>query len=541
MSKQKRTKLDGSKNATVKPTTKTTDKGSAKRHLPLLPIPLIVFFLVWAWAALWQGDVFRMVREQSFFAPNELLMEYELQQSYGVLWTIGRALLMSFRYTWLGGALLAFLLTSSCWMLGYAMRLKAGWRWIQYLPLGIYIGIFTYQGLGNYFEAETGQAFGIPFCIFLILAIWGVMIRSFSHKPTPTIVRRPTDEDARQNYTQLLVALLMIIAPSVWGQVERPYVRPIAGMQVATMNQDWQRVKDLAHANDELSNRPQAAYYAIALVQTGQICDKMFDIRLDYDSIYCPGYNGDHNPTNLYLMDCDYYAGLAQTAYHHAMEHMSMYGPTIRNMKMMTKVALLRGEWELADKYLTILDKVPFEGDFVEKYSAMNRDSSAIDADPEFKMVRLTEPINDSFENIYVQPVFLGYNARLYEGRSVNALWNSLMVNIYTKTMQDFIFRCQPLAGSTPPTSIGEALTLMSSKQPQLMQMYSGLNMHTTRLMNFLTDTKQYMGSHESRAEHARELYPKYKGYYPYYYFFGNLKATRRSDTKKQSSNAGVN
>lgn len=482
-----------------------------------------------------------MVREQSFFVPNELLMRYELQQSYGVLWTIGRALLMSFRYTWLGGALLAFILTSSCWLLGYAMRLKAGWRWIQYLPLDIYVGIFTYQGLGNYFEAETGQALGIPFCVLLILCCWGVMIRSFSHKHSPAIVRRPTDETTKQNYAQLLVALLMIIAPSVWGQIERPYVRPIAGMQVATINQDWQRVKDIAHANDDISNRPQAAYYAIALVQTGQICENMFDIRLDYDSIYCPGYNGDHNPTNLYLMDCDYYAGLAQTAYHHAMEHMSMYGPTIRNLKMMTKVSLLRGEWTLADKYLTILDKVPFEGDFVKKYGAMNRDSVAIENDPEFKMVRLTEPINDSFENLYVQPVFLGYNARLYEGRSVNALWNSLMVNIYTKTMQDFIFRAQPLAGSTPPTSIGEALTLMSSKQPQLMQMYNGLNMHTNRLLSFLAEAKQYMSSHETRAEHARELFPKYKGYYPYYYFFGNLKATRRNDTKKQSSDAGVN
>ena len=42
------------------------------------------------------------------------------------------------------------------------------------------------------------------------------------------------------------------------------------------------------------------------------------------------------------------------------------------------------------------------------------------------------------------------------------------------------------------------------------------------------------------REGNARKLFEQYKGYYPYYYFFGNLKATRKSDTKASSS-AGVN
>jgi len=52
---------------------------------------------------------------------------------------------------------------------------------------------------------------------------------------------------------------------------------------------------------------------------------------------------------------------------------------------------------------------------------------------------------------------------------------------------------------------------------------------------------KPYMGSHEMRAEHALELLPKWKGYYPYYYFFGNLKATKRKDNNAGTSNQGVN
>ena len=39
----------------------------------------------------------------------------------------------------------------------------------------------------------------------------------------------------------------------------------------------------------------------------------------------------------------------------------------------------------------------------------------------------------------------------------------------------------------------------------------------------------------------AYELFGKYKGYYPYYYFFGNLKATKKGYTGLSTSNSGVN
>lgn len=544
MSKNKKNQQLGSSRKPVtatKTASSTKVKGGARKHWPLLPIPIVVFILIWLWVAIWQGDVFRMVRENSFFAPNELLMHYELQKEYGVLWTIGRALLTTFRYPWFGGIVLSLILTACCWLFGYALRLKAGWRWIQYLPLGIFTGIFTYQGLNNWYEAESGQVMGIPFCILVVLVIWGIIIRSFSRKPVPAIVTIPKDETPRQNRLQLYAVVLMLAIPMIFAHFSRPYVRPIAKMQVAVMNQDWQKVIDIAHDNSEMSYRPIAANYAIALVQTGQIGEKLFDIRLDYDSLYLQSMSGEHTiSTSLYQMECDFHAGLTETSYHHAMESMAMEGPTIRNLKMMCKSALVRNEWDVAERYLTVLDKVPFEGEFIEKYRPMLRDTAKVNADREFAMIKLTEPVRDAFENQFIQPAFLGYNAGLLEGRSINALWNSLMVHIYTKTMQDFIYRCQPLKGTTPPTSIAEALTLMSNKQPELLNLFSGLDMHRNRLAGFVEDTKQYMSTPEDRAKHAKELFPKYKGYYPYYYFFGNLKATKKK-AKTESSNAGVN
>ncbi|MCD8265523.1 MAG: hypothetical protein LUC33_00055, partial [Prevotellaceae bacterium] len=147
------------------------------------------------------------------------------------------------------------------------------------------------------------------------------------------------------------------------------------------------------------------------------------------------------------------------------------------------------------------------------------------------------EPVHDIFENNLVQPVFLGYNAALLEGRSINALWNSLAVHIYTKSMPQFIYRCQPMKGTTPPESFSEALTLMASKQPELLQMYNGLEMQRGRLARFASEIKPYM---KDKQKYAKELYPKYKGYYPYYYFFGNLKATKKKEGSA-TSKSGVN
>lgn len=520
----------------------STGKATRRKRRPiLLPVPIIVFLMLWLWASWWQADVFRMIRENSFFAADSVLMKFEMCKPYGILWCIGRMLLTPFRYPWLGGMILSLMLTASCWLLGYAMRLKPAWRWVQYLPIGIFAGIFTYEGLGNWYEAETGQVMGIPFCILLILSIWGIIIHSFSRKPVPAVISMPKDETPLQNRMQMGVAMLALTLPMVYAHYERPYVRPTAQMQVGVMNQDWQRVIDIAHDNDEISTRPMAANYAIALVQTGQIAEHMFDVRLDYDSIYAPGFNGPKsNTTTIYEMECSYHAGLVATAYHHAMESMAMEGPTLRNLKMLCKTSLLQGEWAVAEKYLTILDKVPFEGDFVEKYRAMVGDTARINADSEMAMIRLTEPIHDNFENNFIKPTFLGYNAMLMEGRSMNALINCLMVHIYTKTLEPFMYRAQPLAGSTPPTSIAEALTLMSGKNPQLLQSFSGLEMHRGRLQSFLGNTQQYMNTPEERAKHANELFPQYKGYYPYYYFFGNLKATKKKP-QAESSNAGVN
>lgn len=500
---------------------------------------LILFLSLWAWSALYYAPVLRMAREYSFWAPDSLLMSYEQGRPWGPLWVFGLMLLQLFRWPVLGGAFLSLLLTLGTHLTAYCLRLRGWWRSLQFAPVAIFLCTVAYAGYNLYFEAETGMFMGVPALYLLVISVLALIIRSFSRNHHIPTLFSADGLNPKQTLTASVLAFspaLLAVGITHWT---RPFVRVTAQMQCQMMEQDWRAMQQTARDNGELSYRPIMAYYAIATVMRGEQGTRMFDLRMDYDDPHIQGFDkGENIGTNYYLMDCDLAAGLVQTAIHHGMEQMTMNGPNLRTLKVLTKCALLTGEWEVAHKYLHILEQTPFEGDFVRKYRAMLDNEEAVNADPEFKMIRLTEPVRDMMENQFIQPVFLGYNAALMEGRSINALWNSLSVLAYSKAMPQFIARCQPLQGSPLPETYAQALALMSAKQPELLQAFPDIQMQHTRMGAFLTHVSPLMGD---RAGNAPNLYKQYKGYYPYYYFFGNLKATKKPDEGQSSSKSGVN
>ena len=522
-----------------KPAQQKVAAASPKREKRLLPVLPIFFLFTWLWAAWYYGSVFYISREYSFWVADTRIMEFVLCQPYGILRYIGRAMLQLYRFPWLGGLLMALMLSAGSWLTGYCMRLRPSWRSFQYLPALVYMAVVTWHGLDIFYEARTGLIFGIPFVALLVLCIWSIIIRSFSRKPVPAVIGIPRDETPRQNRIQLLVIALCLAAIIGFDQWQRPYVRVICSLLDMEYRQDWAGIQKLARANAKMSNRPMACSYAIALVQTGQIAERLYDIRLDYDSLHINGMDWKHNNAScLYVPEGNYYGGFIESSQHACMEQMVMTGPTIRLLKLMVKCALMREEWELADKYLAVLRRVPFEGAFVKKYEPMVRRVDLVNAEPEMAMIRLTEPIHDSFENQYQQPLFMGYNLMLVEGRSQNALINSLCVCLYTKLMPQFVERLEPLVGTTPPSIIMDGIMLAENKNPGISKNFTGLNFRKPQLQTFLENMRPYMSD---RAGHAYELFPRYKGYYPYYYFFGNLKATKKGYTSLSSSNSGVN
>ena len=497
---------------------------------------VLFFALAWWWASWWMGDIFRIAYERSFFCTDNTLMYNLWQKPYGSLWILGRAVLTLYHWPLLGGLVVAVLLTVGSWLVGYCLRLRPRWRWLQWLPAAAWMTWVAWLGLNVFFHFEPGRTLGVLVLVVAICAIDAFIIWTFKSKHHHAQPALPV----KNLLLTYVVIIASVVVPAVITHMRHPYARPVTHMQVQMLHEDWAGMSKTAHKYASLSYRPLAAYYAIALVHNGRLCEDLFDIRMDYDSLYLVSRSGAPNiGTDYYLIDCNYTSGLFRPAEHKAIEHLTMSGPTLFSLKHLTRLALLDHNWKLAQKYLHIISQAPFESAFVERYKPMVGSEEAVAADPEFALLRKTEPVEDFFESFFTEPMFLGYNAVVMKGRSEEALLYSLMTNLYSKRMPDFLERCNPLVGTTPPRLIAEGLVTQSLKNPVVMQAFPQLQMNQQVYRGFLQNVSFAM---KDRPTYARQLFDQYKGYYPYYYFFGNLKATRKSDDKaKNTSSAGVN
>ena len=496
-------------------------------NVPLLPV---FFLLVWAWGGIYYADVLRMAREESFWVADTNQMRFLLDQPFGMLWYVGRMLLQTARYPWMAALCLAALLTTGSALTNYLLPRRSVWQGLKWLPALSYMGWMSYQGLDLFFETETGRLMGLPLLGVALLAAIGLLKKAFMYRKQTCI---PPTGHRHQKLWQVSLWVVGLTAIIGFTEIKRPYVRVISGMMVAQKEQDWERIIRSARAHAQLSNRPMAAYYAIALGQTGQIGERLYDIRLDFDPIHLHGWNGSESGTlNLYQAECNFYAGLVEPAYHYVYEKMTLSGPTVRALELMVKCALLREEWALARKYLRILSDVPFEKRFCKQYGSMVGHDEQINQDSELAAVRALEPTYNLFENHLQQPVFIGYNLTLQQGRSPQALMNSLAVCLYAKKLPEFAARLTPFYGTTPPENVADGILLATPKQRQLEGKFNGLDLRGTQLGHFMQDIQPYL---KERDKHAASLFEQYKGYYPYYYIFGNLKATKSKPDVKPS------
>ena len=111
-----------------------------------------------------------------------------------------------------------------------------------------------------------------------------------------------------------------------------------------------------------------------------------------------------------------------------------------------------------------------------------------------------------------------GLIENLFHQKDICRQYYTFLIDIYaTKSLEEMVL------------SMGASM--MVSLRPRGVKVMQ-------RFVSFLRVVQPYM---QDRPRGGVELFDQYHGYYPYYYFFGNLKATRKRDTTATSSSAGVN
>lgn len=516
-------------------------KQSAARHRSLWAThgevfySLVMFASLWAFCSWVYGSVFYLSQQTSYFAWSETLMRFLLQQPLGWFYAAGRLLLTTFHYPIFGGFVLALLLSMGAWLVQKIFALRG---WGRIIPALLPFAFLTYFVALDYsinYHRETSILMAIPFVTDLVLAVVyaGKKLFARGHK------------DNLKGYTLGAVAgsftvVLAFVALTVFSSVWRDSLRRTCTMMRQLEQSDYEGMIDVALGSKRPS-RSVAAYHAVALAQTGQLETRVFEIPYNYSPMRVREMDGQYSDgVPVYSLDADFYAGFPNEAYSNSMENMVKTGPQLFFLKRLARSAMINGERRLCWKYLQIIDRNPFEHEFVEKLKGYINNMQAVKNNPEYKHIYDKMPVHDQFAQIYRKPLFMGYNVSLMEGRSLESLNASLVALLYTKDLDGFLMRASLIGGTQMPEYFQQAVVLKSLSDGRVMERFPTIDRtrQMTMLRTFVGMAKPYLKSNQE--EGRKLLKDEWTDYYPYYMYFENL-TPEHSDKFGSQEKGGVN
>lgn len=474
---------------------------------------MLLFLLIW----LVYGPVLECTEQYSYVSANPDTMHYVASQPLGHIYWAGRWMLLVCKWAPLGAAVFAGLFTLTAWLADYALRMPARWAGIGFIiPLAEW-GWVAWRGTSIYFKSEPSLLMLIPAATLLAVALlaalaWAVRKATKQTAPAAQAARRAVPIGC------IVMAALSIGTAWAIGHFNENVILT-ARLKNLMWEQDWDTMIEEARGSSR-PTRSVAAYHAIALQQTGQLLDGMYDLAYDFPKLNLE-QRGGSDEYALFTADCNFYAGLTYGAYRTAMDHIVQDGPSLYFFKRMALCALLNGEDELCRKYLALIKKNPFENRFAEKYSAMVGHTDRIDADPELKGVIALLPQDSTTEQNYRRPLFLGYNAGLRSGTDASLL-TSAAACLYSKDLPAFMVRAEIMRAKNMrfPACMQQAIAILALKDNSLLKQYPQVGRFVPdEVRAFLLDAKPYV---KDRLALRHELKERWLGSYVYYYYTEN-------------------
>jgi len=578
------------KSAASKPTAAAKPAPPARRKLngPAWFGWMAGWLLLWIFCTWIYGDVFARAQQEAFVSSDAEQMKFLTDKPFGRIYWLGRWALLVYKSKWVGGLVLSLMLWLSAWLLRSGERGKAKgeksskrWEGVELLvPIGVLAWLAS-KGTRLYYGGEPSLIVLLPLAVLLIC----VLIRIFCGKSKEKLSTVNCQLSTAYGWWLAALAFVLLFWPGGYAQQN---VRLAARMQNDCLEQNWERMLSDGESARQ-PTRSVAAYYAIASLRTGRLLDNMFQIPYDYpDAGMDIGKERSKLPEEqqypyktaeeykLFQSDCDFAAGLVQPAYHYCLEYNVMQGPTTRNLKRMAICSILLGETNLAKKYMDILDHVPLEGSFVERYRPMIENAALVDADAELAAVKQLMPTTyaddapflDKYrpylfpleassdpdvqvvaqrmvpkENIleqsYAQPIFLGFYAKPLPTKRENVEL-VMATSLYSKALPAITAPVQIMMAEGIPVSgtVKQALACMILQNPQLKDVFQIEPTYQGQLEEFRYDLTEARAKDPSREGMRKALKKKWLGTYYYYYFCENNDPTQ---TGKTSGSTGVN
>ena len=152
---------------------------------------------------------------------------------------------------------------------------------------------------------------------------------------------------------------------------------------------DWKGI--IAKAEKQTPDKPMSVCANnLALAMTNQLGERVFDFYQRGSEGLLPSFERNFSTIQL-TGEVYFYLGLVNTAQRlafEAMEAIPDYSKSGRMMKRLAETNLINGEYEVARKYLQMLDKTIFYRPWAQQALAMIDDETQIDAHPVYSTLR---------------------------------------------------------------------------------------------------------------------------------------------------------
>lgn len=192
----------------------------------------------------------------------------------------------------------------------------------------------------------------------------------------------------------LSAAVLSFISYS--GRSEMRYEKEYDKMALLAANEQWKELADFSRRH--LTNYQASNYHNLAQAQMGMLAENLFKVPQGGPAslIHISGEHAADICLAHVLYACGNMAGAQNIAFN-ALQTGCGYNPTL--FKMLAKIELMRGSYEVAEKYINILGKSHYYKAWAERYRAFLWNDSMVENDPELGNGRRDLPISEGFVN----------------------------------------------------------------------------------------------------------------------------------------------
>ena len=188
-------------------------------------------------------------------------------------------------------------------------------------------------------------------------------------------------------YAEALVFAILILVPQAYGFDTRKY--DLIEYDYLVRVGDWNAI--IKKAEKQMPDLPMSVSATnLALAKTNQLGDRAFDFFQRGTEGLLPRFERNFATAQL-TGEIYFNLGLVNTAQRFAFEAMEAipnYNKSARVVKRLAETNLINGQYEVARKYLKILEKTVFYRPWAQRMMAMLGDENAINRHPLYGMLR---------------------------------------------------------------------------------------------------------------------------------------------------------